>query len=45
MGDGKRDLDGPQKGSLLSLHHWLGHAVVLLQSFTVHAPRYVFVIK
>ena len=33
------------KVSLPSLHHWVGHAVVLLQSLTVHAPRYVFFLE
>ena len=35
--------DRPRKEFLPSLHPWLGHAVVLLQSLTVHAPRYVYV--
>lgn len=28
--------------NLLSLHHCVGHAVVVLQSLTVQAPRYVY---
>lgn len=30
------------KAHVLLLHHWVGQAVVLLQSLTVQAPRYVY---